>query len=63
MQRDDGWEKRRMWRCWRCGLGIGYEILADEDPGAGGRTDAEGNAGKVLFLLDGGLLETGDWER
>lgn len=63
MQRDDGWEKRRMWRCGRCGLGIGYEILADEDPGAGGRTDAKGNAGKVLFLLDGGLVETGDWER
>ncbi|KAI4173147.1 MAG: hypothetical protein LQ343_003074 [Gyalolechia ehrenbergii] len=55
VQREDGWEKRRMWRCGRCGVGVGYEVVREEEVG-------EGRLDKVLFLLDGGLVETGRWE-
>lgn len=62
VQREDGWEKRRLWRCGRCGVVFGYEVLGEEDQGENKRADGEGKAGKVLFLLDGGLIETGKWE-
>ncbi|KAL8934878.1 MAG: hypothetical protein Q9216_005687 [Gyalolechia sp. 2 TL-2023] len=55
VQREDGWEKRRLWRCGRCGVGVGYEVVSEED-------EDQGRMGKVLFLLDGGLVETGKWE-
>ncbi|KAL9025612.1 MAG: hypothetical protein Q9196_005594 [Gyalolechia fulgens] len=55
VQREDGWEKRKMWRCGRCGLGVGYEVVSDPKPG-------EGQGNKVLFLLDGGLVEKARWE-
>ncbi|KAL8753532.1 MAG: hypothetical protein Q9199_004985 [Rusavskia elegans] len=63
VQREDGWEKRRLWRCGRCGVAVGYEILGDEEPagdiaGGGKKGDV---VGKVLFLLEGGLMETGKW--
>lgn len=61
VQREDGWEKRRMWKCGRCGVGIGYEILRDEDSNDGRKGDGV-TVDKVLFLLDGGLVETGKWE-
>lgn len=61
VQREDGWEKRRMWRCGRCGVDVGYEILGDGDPGDGTRADGGVKAGEVLYLLDGGLVETGKW--
>ena len=63
VQREDGWEKRRLWRCGRCGVAVGYEILGDEEPAtvaAGGGKKGDG-VGKVLFLLEGGLVETGKW--
>lgn len=55
VQREDGWEKRRVWRCGRCGLGVGYEVFREERVG-------DGKALRVLFLLEGGLVETGSWE-
>ena len=49
VRREDGFEKRRVWRCGRCGVGVGYEIVKEED----GR-------GRVIYLLEGGLRETGE---
>lgn len=64
VQREDGWEKRRLWKCGRCGITVGYEILRDEelveDVDDGGKN--EEGVGKVLFLLEGGLMETGKWD-
>ncbi|KAI4101484.1 MAG: hypothetical protein L6R37_004893 [Teloschistes peruensis] len=59
VQREDGWEKRRIWRCGRCGLGIGYEVLSDENSLKG---VGEKRLDKTLFLLEEGLFETGQWE-
>lgn len=55
VQRADGWERRRVWRCGRCGVGVGYEIEEGED----GRNWKEG---KVMYLLEGALVETGEME-
>lgn len=57
VQRTDGWEKRRVWRCGRCGLGVGYEVLR-EDQGKEGKKEGKG---RVLFLLEGSLVATGEW--
>ena len=51
VRREDGFEKRRMYRCGRCGVGVGYEIL---------REDGEGKDGRVVYLMEGGLVETGE---
>lgn len=59
IQREDGWEKRRIWRCGRCGLGIGYEVLGEEGAVASG---GEKRSEKTIFLLEEALLETGQWE-
>ena len=65
VQREDGWEKRRLWRCARCGVDVAYEVLGDEEERQG-RADAGEKKGdrvrKVLFLLEGGLVETGRWD-
>ncbi|KAL8809831.1 MAG: hypothetical protein Q9223_002084 [Gallowayella weberi] len=58
VQREDGWEKRRIWRCVRCGLGVGYEILGEGDAAV----EKVKGLWKVLFLLEGGLAETGKWK-
>ncbi len=66
VRREDGFEKRRVWRCGRCGVGVGYEILGGGE-GKGGREDGEGEGerdrdrdrdrGRVMYLLEGGLRE------
>lgn len=61
VQREDGWEKRRIWRCGRCGLGVGYEVVREEER-VGGVEKGDKEVQKVLFLLEGGLVETGRWE-
>lgn len=38
-----------MWRCGRCGVGVGYEIEG-----------MEGAEGRVIYLLEGGLVETAE---
>lgn len=57
VQRTDGWEKRRVWRCGRCGLGVGYEVLGEEQ----GKEGKNEEKGRVLFLLEGSLVATGEW--
>jgi len=49
VQRADGWERRRVWRCGRCGVGVGYETEG-----------AQGVKERVIYLLEGGLVETGE---
>lgn len=56
VRREDGFEKRRMYRCGRCGVGVGYEILRED----GGEGKEEG---RVVYLMEGGLVETGDMGR
>lgn len=61
IQREDGWERRRVWRCGRCGVGVGYEIEGT-DGGDGGAGDKREGAERlrVMYLLEGGLVETGE---
>lgn len=40
-----------MWRCGRCGVVIGYEVEREK----GGK-----EVRRVVFLLEGGLVETGE---
>lgn len=48
VRREDGFEKRRVHRCGRCGVGVGYEIVGEE-----------GEVHKrVIYLLQGGLVVT-----
>lgn len=65
MRREDGFEKRVLYRCSRCKLVIGYELQAqtgdamDIDEGSGkGKGKEEGYTGKVLYLIPGGVLST-----
>lgn len=51
MQREDGFERRRVWRCGRCGVVVGYEVEREK-----GGKEME----RVVFLLEGGLVETGE---
>ena len=53
VRREDGFEKRWVWRCGRCRLGVGYSL------GDGGVGEA-GEKGKVVYLLPGGLVGTRD---
>ena len=64
VQLDDGWEKRRVWRCGRCGLCVGYEVIGEREraEGLGARREEGLRVDKVLFLLDGALVEMGKWE-
>ena len=51
VQREDGFERRRVWRCGLCGVVVGYEVERHK----GGK-----EVGRVVYLLDGGLVETGE---
>lgn len=54
---DDGFEKRYFVRCGRCGLRWGYFLDENSyDDGKGG----QGRRESVVFLLEGGLVETGE---
>ncbi len=54
VRRSDGFEKRKVLRCGRCGIGVGYEIIGVEVAAQGG------DRGRVVYLLEGGLVETED---
>lgn len=56
VRREDGFERRRVWRCGRCGVGVWYEVLRE-----GG--DKGGGGGRVVYLVEGGLVETGEMGR
>lgn len=60
VQREDGYERRRVWRCGRCGVGIGYEVENAESVQAkgGGGEKADEERARVMFVLEGGLVET-----
>jgi hypothetical protein len=56
VRREDGFEKRLLWRCMRCRLVVGYENTGSESAGLG--KDGEGHEGKVVYLLPNGILGT-----
>ncbi|MCJ1468123.1 hypothetical protein MMC07_006751 [Pseudocyphellaria aurata] len=57
VERDDGYERRRVWRCGRCGLTIGYEVENTESAkikDGGGEDDRV----RVMYILKDGLMPT-----
>lgn len=73
IRRDDGFEKRVLWRCVRCGVVVGYEIGLgggekmdidmDVDGGENGKGKGKGNEeeryqGRVMYILPGGVTST-----
>ena len=58
VRREDGFEKRRLYRCGRCGVGVGYEIVREGGGEGGGK-----EGGRVIYLMEGGLVETGEMGR
>ena len=54
VRRSDGFEKRWLRRCDRCGLVIGYELRRE-----GEESHAE-DQGRILYLLEGSLVSTDD---
>jgi hypothetical protein len=71
VRREDGFEKRVLWRCERCRVGVGYELQLQggeameglvEGEGGGGGEKGKGREeeyeGKVMYLLPGGIMST-----
>lgn len=66
VQREDGFERRRVWRCGRCGVTVGYEV--ENAPSSKGEAEVrigrmpqvERTGMRVIFLLEGGLVKTGE---
>jgi len=72
IRREDGFEKRYLWRCGWCRLVVGYELDEIHSPssGEGGEVmdvDGRGKDGeggeengrtKVMYLLPGGIMST-----
>lgn len=58
VRREDGFEKRRVYRCGRCGIGVGYEIVREKEREGEGK-----EGGRVVYLIEGGLVETGEMGR
>lgn len=58
VRREDGWEKRWVWRCGRCRLGVGYSL--EDGAGTDGdvKEETEKQKQKVVYLLPGGLVGT-----
>jgi hypothetical protein len=52
IRREDGFEKRLAFRCSRCSVVVGYEILGAE------KTAGEGHAGRIVYLLPAGTVST-----
>jgi len=57
---EGGFEKRGLWRCLRCALVVGYEILGSGDGVDNGGKGEKGEEweGKVLYILRGGIMST-----
>ncbi|PYH80139.1 hypothetical protein BO82DRAFT_355711 [Aspergillus uvarum CBS 121591] len=70
VRREDGFEKRRLLRCGRCRVVVGYFLDAVHFPSGGvGETadededeEGKGQRAKVVYLLPGALMETGVME-
>lgn len=62
VRREDGFEKRQLWRCERCRAVVGYE-LAHTGAAQGGEkmdmdVEVEGYKGTVMYVLPGGVMST-----
>ena len=60
VQREDGYEKRKMWWCGRCGCGIGYELDAAKSSERRGKEEEKL---RIMYLLEDGLTETTEMMR
>jgi hypothetical protein len=65
IRKEDGFEKRVLYRCERCRLVVGYEVksamLEGEEMDLDGENNGEGEGGyrgKVIYLLPGGLVSS-----
>ena len=54
VRREDGFEKRRIYRCGRCAVCVGYEIVEEHV-----ENERVQEKVKVIYLLEGALVETG----
>ncbi|PQE23284.1 hypothetical protein CJF31_00007014 [Rutstroemia sp. NJR-2017a BVV2] len=53
-QGEDGFEKRSVYRCARCTVVIGYEIVSESEMGGKAQDEDE----RVLYILPGALMST-----
>lgn len=65
VRREDGFEKRILYRCSRCRLVVGYEMAREgqdtEMAGMGeekGKGKEQGYTGKVIYILPAGVMST-----
>lgn len=52
IRREDGFERRLPFKCSRCSLVVGYEILGAE------QTPGDGYEGRIVYLLPAGIVST-----
>lgn len=52
IRREDGFERRLVFRCSRCAVPVGYEIVGAEHEGR------EGYVGRIIYLLLAGIVST-----
>ncbi|TGO81060.1 hypothetical protein BPOR_1382g00010 [Botrytis porri] len=60
IRKEDGFEKRGVWKCGRCAVAVGYEVWGEGNGGDKGKEveGEEGFEGKILYLLRGSLIST-----
>ncbi|KAF7890263.1 hypothetical protein EAF00_008578 [Botryotinia globosa] len=66
IRKEDGFEKRGVWKCGRCAVAVGYEVWVEgsgsgSGSGKGKEVEGEGEGefeGKILYLLRGSLMST-----
>ena len=57
--REDGFEKRVIWRCGRCKVIVAYMLDESQYKGVKGKEPAKGADGGSLYVLPGALTESG----
>ncbi|KAL3428486.1 hypothetical protein PVAG01_01995 [Phlyctema vagabunda] len=59
VRKDDGFERRVVWRCGRCRVVVGYEVVNQElDERVRREEVSAGGRERILYLLPGGLQRT-----
>ncbi|CRG86920.1 hypothetical protein PISL3812_03933 [Talaromyces islandicus] len=58
IRRDDGFEKRVLFKCGRCRVVVGYEIVPQRTAAA--ESEKKDGSGKVMYLMPGSLVATED---
>ncbi|KAF4613373.1 hypothetical protein G7Y89_g15514 [Cudoniella acicularis] len=69
VRREDGFEKRILYRCARCRVVVGYELLSsptsvlpsekmDIDSGSGSGGEGKEYKGEIIYILPGGLMSS-----